>query len=67
MILTGNETVPYALTRPKLPASTAPVPMGGGNFTVRDDFAETLAGEVLDVHADRCASRGTISRPRRAG
>jgi beta-xylosidase len=40
VILSGSETVPYALARPNLPAGTAPVPMGGGNFSVRDDFSE---------------------------
>jgi xylan 1,4-beta-xylosidase len=39
VILAGKETVPYALTRPQLPAGTTPIPMGDGNFSVRDDFS----------------------------
>jgi beta-xylosidase len=40
VILTGQETVPYALKRPSLPASTSAIPFGGGNFAVRDEFSE---------------------------
>ena len=44
VILTGTETVPYQLTRPTLNAASSPIPVGDGNFSVRDDFSDvTLA------------------------
>ncbi len=42
VILTSNETVPYQLTRPKLAAASSPIPVGGGDFSVRDDFSDVV-------------------------
>ncbi|HEV8446061.1 MAG TPA: glycosyl hydrolase 115 family protein [Gemmatimonadaceae bacterium] len=64
VILSGKETVPYALTRPKLPVSSASIAMGGGNFDVRDDFSgATLANYWTFMRTVRQTWYDLTSRP----
>jgi xylan 1,4-beta-xylosidase len=42
VILSGKETVPYMLARPQLAAASSPIPVGDGNFSVRDDFSDVV-------------------------
>jgi beta-xylosidase len=68
VILTAQETVPYALKRPTLPAGRSAIPFGGGNFAVRDDFAElelpkywTFMRTVRDRWFDLTSNPGWLS------
>jgi alpha-N-arabinofuranosidase len=45
-ILSGNETVPFAHSRPDLPLQSSAVAFKNGNFTLRDDFS----GGTLPLH-----------------
>jgi xylan 1,4-beta-xylosidase len=42
VILSGQETVPYMLARPTLAEASSPIPVGDGNFSVRDDFSDVV-------------------------
>ncbi|MFI5256569.1 MAG: glycoside hydrolase family 43 protein [Gemmatimonadales bacterium] len=75
VILTGDETVPYAHTRPNLPIEPAPEVPTSGNFTIRDEFdRDSLAPywEIMRTPRERwydlTSSRGSLTlRPRPVG
>jgi xylan 1,4-beta-xylosidase len=75
VILTGNETVPYSLRRPRLPVQPAATRPTHGNFTMRDEFDGTelapywqLIRTPHERWYDLASPAGSLTiRPRHAG